>query len=716
MLLYLKKTLWVCFACLMAGFLAFSAFAMQDFLLVLALAAVLAAAFFLAARRLAACSRPQALKWPLRAGYALFFVALCVFGLLALPSPHSDLAAVYGAIPDVLDNFTLDGAYADYFVYYYNNIALLLLFSGLYALAGVFGFEFAGNASMGLAVVFSAAVLACTVVLLCKLVAQAAGRGGRPLEALALLLCALCLPFYFYTPVFYTDAFAMFFLVAEAWLLFRFSRSGRLAAAAACGAVAGLGVLMKGTLAVPVVALAISICFMGSQAVKKRLAGLAALAGAFALAVAVPAWLVLHSGLADFSRYDALGLPVQTWMCMSVHGGGAYCQDCVDYARSFPTMAARTQAMQARLAGFYQSYSLPEYLRFSARKTATVWCDGSYEALLYLKWPQQANAFNALFTGSCRGFWVWCNAYLVMLYGLNLAGVLASFRQKEWDIRFFLRLSVFGLFLYFFLMEAAARRALMVLPALLLGAASALWHLASKDKARTGQPGRAACPVVPLRKTQGGLGGGHAAACFAAPKCPAPSASASINICAQAPTQPEITLPASIRPSSITSNSPAAASRVHSSAAWAPLACSFFTTSVMPLPMAQGVLGIMRTMGHARPAISARRASESPAAMLTRQNVSPFCWRWRNTGAISAKRPAIICGFTPSKIYCACAAASPFDAATAQPYCCASASAFCGVRLERMHAAPWPPFAVAATSAPPMFPVPRNASLYCAIQ
>lgn len=45
MLLYLKKTLWVCFACLMAGFLAFSAFAMQDFLLVLALAAVLAAAF-----------------------------------------------------------------------------------------------------------------------------------------------------------------------------------------------------------------------------------------------------------------------------------------------------------------------------------------------------------------------------------------------------------------------------------------------------------------------------------------------------------------------------------------------------------------------------------------------------------------------------------------------------------------------------------------------
>lgn len=478
MLLCLQKALWICFLCLMAGLLVCAALAMQDILFVLALAAVMAAIFFWAARCLAALQRPQALEWPLRAGYALFFVLLCVFGLLALPSPHSDLAAVYGSVPDVLDDFVLNGAYADYFIYYYNNLFLLLLLSGLYGLAGLFGLEFAGNASMGLAVVFSAAVLACTVMLLCKLAAQAAGRGGRRVEALALLVCALCLPFYFYTPVFYTDAFAMFFLVAEAWLLLRFSQGGGLPAAAACGAVAGLGVLMKGTLAVPVVALAISICFMGGLTVKKRLAGLAVLLGALALCMGVPAWLVMQSGLVDFSRYDALGLPVETWMCMSVHGGGAYCQDCVDYARSFATMAARTGAMRARLAALYQSYSLPEYVRFSALKTATVWCDGSYEALLYLKWPLRANAFNAVFTGSCRGFWVWCNAYLVMLYGLNLADALASLRQKEWDVRFFLRLCVFGLFLYFFLMEAAARRALMVLPALLPGAVCTLWRMA----------------------------------------------------------------------------------------------------------------------------------------------------------------------------------------------------------------------------------------------
>ena len=369
MLLCLQKALWICFLCLMAGLLVCAALAMQDILFVLALAAALAAIFFWAARHLAALQRPRALEWPLRAGYALFFVLLCVFGLLALPSPHSDLAAVYGSVPDVLDDFVLNGAYADYFIYYYNNLFLLLLLSGLYGLAGLFGLEFAGNASMGLAVVFSAAVLACTVMLLCKLAAQASGHGGRRVEALALLVCALCLPFYFYAPVFYTDAFAMFFLVAEAWLLFRFSQGGGLPAAAACGAVAGLGVLMKGTLAVPVVALAISICFMGGLAVKKRLAGLAVLLGALALCMAVPAWLVMLSGLVDFSRYDALGLPVETWMCMSVHGGGAYCQDCVDYARSFATMAARTEAMRARLAALYQSYSLPEFLRFSALKT-----------------------------------------------------------------------------------------------------------------------------------------------------------------------------------------------------------------------------------------------------------------------------------------------------------------------------------------------------------
>ena len=144
----------------MAGLLVCAALAMQDILFVLALAAALAAIFFWAARHLAALQRPRALEWPLRAGYALFFVLLCVFGLLALPSPHSDLAAVYGSVPDVLDDFVLNGAYADYFIYYYNNLFLLLLLSGLYGLAGLFGLEFTGNASMGLAVVFSAAVQA----------------------------------------------------------------------------------------------------------------------------------------------------------------------------------------------------------------------------------------------------------------------------------------------------------------------------------------------------------------------------------------------------------------------------------------------------------------------------------------------------------------------------------------------------------------------------
>ncbi len=488
MMLFLKKVLWACFALLMAVFLLFSIMVMDNAVLVAVGAVVFAALFFLLAKYLLSLRNPEVLKWPLRAGYVIFFLLLCVFGLLAVPSPHSDLVAIYDSIPDVLDNFVLNGTYADYFVYYSNNLALLLTLSALYSMAGLFGFSFQGTESIGLAVVFSAAVLTCTVILLCKLAGRVVPHGGRRTEALMFLLCALCLPFYFYTPVFYTDAFAMFFFVAEAFLIHLFSQTGRLHIAVACGVVAGLGVLMKGTLAVPVVALAICIFFMDGLRVKTRLMGLAVLLGAMAASIALPAWAVWNSGLVDMSRYDALGLPLETWMCMSVHNGGAYCQDCVDYAWSFSTFAARQLAMRVRLAQFYGDYSLAEYLRFSALKTATVWCDGTYEALLYLKWPQHANAFNAIFTGPCGGFWAWCNAFLVMLYGLNLADVAISFRQKIWDVRFFCRLSVFGLFLYFFLMEAAARRALMVLPAFLLGAVWSLYTLAKHSIAARSSP------------------------------------------------------------------------------------------------------------------------------------------------------------------------------------------------------------------------------------
>ena len=275
MLLCLQKALWICFLCLMAGLLVVRGACHAGYPFVLALAAVMAAIFFWAADALRVLQRPQALEWPLRAGYALFFVLLCVFGLLALPSPSFRPCGCVRLCSRRAGRFCAERRLCRLFhLLLQQSFFCFLLLSGLYGLAGLFGLEFAGNASMGLAVVFSAAVLACTVMLLCKLAAQAAGRGGRRVEALALLVCALCLPFYFYTPVFYTDAFAMFFLVAEAWLLLRFSQGGG-ACCRRLRAVAGLGVLMKGTLAVPVVALAISICFMGGLTVKKRLAGLA---------------------------------------------------------------------------------------------------------------------------------------------------------------------------------------------------------------------------------------------------------------------------------------------------------------------------------------------------------------------------------------------------------------------------------------------------------
>ena len=129
----------------------------------------------------------------------------------------------------------------------------------------------------------------------------------------------------------------------------------------------------------------------------------------------------------------------------------------------------------------------------------------------------------------------------------------------------------------------------------------------------------------------------------------------------------------------------------------------------MPLPMAAGVLGMIRTRagGSSAPASHPRMVSRvRPAAMDT------TVWPAPRTGASSSATPRSIWGLTQRNTTSAWAAAERLSSATAQPRCSARASAFSLVRLvittcsapRALHAAP--------TRGAPMLPVPINAAFF----
>ena len=91
----------------------------------------------------------------------------------------------------------------------------------------------------------------------------------------------------------------------------------------------------------------------------------------------------------------------------------------------------------------------------------------------------------------------------------------------------------------------------------------------------------------------------------------------------------------------------------------------------------------------------------TPAAMLTSTGALP---RSLSAGAMPVSMSAIICGFTPRKMWSASSAIILLPL-TAAPMRAASASAFALVRLASSTCAS-PLFAAALASAPPILPVP----------
>ena len=74
------------------------------------------------------------------------------------------------------------------------------------------------------------------------------------------------------------------------------------------------------------------------------------------------------------------------------------------------------------------------------------------------------------------------------------------------------------------------------------------------------------------------------------------------------------------------------------SATWASLAPLPLATTVMPLPMEQGVLGMARSTGQAPPLASSKNAVLTPAAMEMSRGLwarAPFAWRSSNTFGMS---------------------------------------------------------------------------------
>lgn len=277
----------------------------------------------------------QYFPWLLAGLCAVFFVAQLVLGARLRFEPEWDMLAVYqggiswGTLGDLtaVSAPTFDAA--TYFYYFPNNLGaaavLAVVFRGA-SLLGINDFFWPAMAVNGL--------LCSTALAVTALAARE--LGGVRLAVLAAAAFLLCPPVWFAAPVFYSDFLSFLFPVLALWL---FLKARRQAARGRCAlllflacAATGLGVMIKATVGIVLVAMGVGLVLLG-QPRRFAVFCLAALLGVGLWQGALE--LAVYPRQLSRSQADRLNTPLLHWTMMSLQGDGGYDPASYEFTRSF---------------------------------------------------------------------------------------------------------------------------------------------------------------------------------------------------------------------------------------------------------------------------------------------------------------------------------------------------------------------------------------------
>ena len=252
--------------------------------------------------------------------------------------PVFDLGAVYhGAIEWV--NTGTFAHYYDYYYYFPNNLGGMAFLAAFFSLArglGITDYFMVASVVNGLCVV--ATIL--TTATICKKLL------GVKQAVFALLLFAVSLPFWFMAAVFYTDSLSILFPTLILFLYLKVGEGGTIRRQiiwiVLLGASAVLGMLIKFTVAIMVIAIVIDSLFHRPLKQTGMLAGISIAiicAGFFSFqAMIYPAHL-------DRDTAKVYNTPYLHWVMMGLQGEGAYNAGDYEFTRSFTDPDERDAAL-----------------------------------------------------------------------------------------------------------------------------------------------------------------------------------------------------------------------------------------------------------------------------------------------------------------------------------------------------------------------------------
>ncbi|MCI8597327.1 MAG: hypothetical protein HFJ10_02630 [Lachnospiraceae bacterium] len=430
--------------------------------LAVALCVLLIAGIFLAKKLLYKLWQQERF-WLICSAVLLLVMAAGLFytGMSLRVYPGWDFGSVYQGAIEIVENGALSEDSNWYFTTYPNNVAVCLFLAGVFKLFGGI------CPYITLGVIVNVVLLMAGMVFFFLLVRR---LYGFPRAFLALVLCALFLPFYMHAPIFYTDTFALPF-VTGTFLLYELRKKDcRFLLPAAF--VLGMGYKMKGSLGVILVALLIHI-WLQKDSFKEYVKKSAMLIVPFLLTVTLLTIVprnILIKNPADVERNE---FPVEHWLAMGLEGSGGYNFDVYFMTAAVEGKEAKKAVDREFIQKKLKEYGVSGMIAHLKDKIIITWGDGVYFAPEKLmREPVKESKLHSwvLYDGvNYEKTYKYCNAVQFLLLGGILLSLLRNLLEKGSQREMIaFQLAVFGVFLFLLLWETRSRYLVNFVPVFIL--------------------------------------------------------------------------------------------------------------------------------------------------------------------------------------------------------------------------------------------------------
>jgi len=392
----------------------------------------------------------------------LMFISQIVFGYILRFDPIFDLEAVYrGALEWVntgtFGSYKSSTCYESYFYIFPNNLGCLAFLAVIFKIANIFNITDSFMVATAVNSILSVSTM-CLTSLICKRL------WGIRHAVVVLSFFLLSPPFYFSAAVFYTDFLSIIFPILILYIFLKCqdfgSQKKRIFFYCLIGIVAAIGMLIKFTVVITVIAIVIYLLVKRNY--KQTIAF--TLISAVMIGVTIISFnSYIYSNHLDKATAAQERLPYTHWIMMSLSGTGGYNNSDFDFTSSIEDPYERLKVTTDEIFVRLDKLGFTGVMNLAEVKSARCFGDGTYALAEFLDDNPQNNTIVQefiLFDGKHYKAYksVCAGIFLSILILMVISGFknIIDYRQRV-KCCLIPQLCVFGIMLFLLMWEVNSR-------------------------------------------------------------------------------------------------------------------------------------------------------------------------------------------------------------------------------------------------------------------